>query len=416
VARTFGKAALVRLCVAAAAAVCAAFWSAAAAQTPDDSAGFETWKQNFITTATARGIDAGVAHAALDPLTPDDAVIAIWNTRSGFSQPMWAYLDQTVSPARIQQARALMVAHHDVLQKLEAQYGVDPAIVVAIWGMETRFGASTLNYNALRSLATLSFVSDRSLYGNQLLALLRLIQAGRVSAAELRSSWDGGLGQAQLMPNTFETYAVDGDGDGRVDIWNDIDDALASIANVLQAGGWSHGEPTLIDARVPPGFELPPVRDRRPLAAWAAMGVTRANPNGPVDANLSDYGLLRPDPETSRTYFASQNFAVAARYNGSTRYGVAVALLARAAAGEMLEPWPRPTDALSNTDIAEMQRLLAALHYDVGDADGYYGEKTWRAMNAFESDHGDGSDAYPTTQVLAALRAQTASLSVVQSH
>jgi peptidoglycan hydrolase-like protein with peptidoglycan-binding domain len=114
---------------------------------------------------------------------------------------------------------------------------------------------------------------------------------------------------------------------------------------------------------------------------------------------------LRPDPSANRTYFASQNFRIVARYNGSTRYGLAVTLLARGATGEAIAPWPRPADALSDNEIAEAQRLLAALHYDVGDADGYYGERTWRAMNAFATDHGGASYTYPTMQLLSLLRA-----------
>ena len=110
---------------------------------------------------------------------------------------------------------------------------------------------------------------------------------------------------------------------------------------------------------------------------------------------------------TSRTYFASQNFRIVARYNGSTRYGLAVTLLARGAEGEAVAPWPRPVDALSDNEIAEAQRLLTALRYDAGDADGYYGERTWRAINAFATDHGAGSYNYPTIQLLTMLRALT---------
>jgi membrane-bound lytic murein transglycosylase B len=377
----------------------------AVAQSADDSARFASWKQSFVASDAARGLDAGGVRAALDPLTLDPRVIAIWSAHSGFSQPMWAYLEQTVSPATVAQARAMLTAHADVLRALEARYQVEPSIIVAVWGTETRFGTMSLEYNALRSLATLSFLSGRSLYTAQLAAALRLVQSGRVTADQLRSSWDGGLGQAQLMPITFEKYAADGNGDGKIDIWNDVDDALASIASVLNAEGWSHGEPALIEARTPPVFEAPPVQDRRPLSAWATLGVTRADSSGPADANLSDYGLLRPDPSVSRIYFASQNFRIVARYNGSTRYGLAVTLLARGAAGETVAPWPRPADALSDGEIAEAQRLLAALHYDVGDADGYYGERTWRAINAFATDHGAGSYSYPTMQLLTALRA-----------
>jgi membrane-bound lytic murein transglycosylase B len=116
---------------------------------------------------------------------------------------------------------------------------------------------------------------------------------------------------------------------------------------------------------------------------------------------------LRPDASVNRTYFASENFRIVARYNGSTRYGLAVTLLARGAAGETIAAWPRPADALSDGEIAEAQRLLAALNYDVGDADGYYGERTWKAINAFATDHGAGSYNYPTTQLLTILRALT---------
>jgi lytic murein transglycosylase len=379
----------------------------AIAQNADDSARFASWKQAFVASAAGRGLDPATVRASLDPLTLDQRVIAIWSAHSGFSQPMWAYLEQTVSPAVVAQARTMLAAHGDVLRALEARYHVEPSIIVAVWGAETHFGTMSLEYNALQSLATLSFLSDRSLYTAQLVAALRMVQSGRVTAEQLHSSWDGGLGQPQLMPITFEQYAADGDGDGKIDIWNDVDDALASIASVLSAEGWSHGEPALIEAQAPPAFEAPPVQDRRPLAAWATLGVTRADSSGPIDANLSDYGLLRPDVAVSRTYFASQNFRIVARYNGSTRYGLAVTLLARGAAGETIAPWPRPADALSDGEIAEAQRLLAALHYDVGDADGYYGERTWRAMNAFATDHGGGSYGYPTQQLLTMLRALT---------
>jgi membrane-bound lytic murein transglycosylase B len=379
----------------------------AVAQSADDSARFEAWKQSFAASDAARGLDPVVVRANLDLLTLDPRVIAISSTHSGFSQPMWAYLEQTVSPAMVAQARTMMLAHRDLLRSLEVRYHVEPATIVAVWGTETHFGTMRLDYNALRSLATLSFLSGRNLYTAQLVAALRLVQSGRVTREQLRSSWDGGLGQPQLMPVTFEEYAADGDGDGRIDIWNDADDALASIANFLNASGWSHGEPALIEGQVPPGFEAPPVQNRRSLAAWAALGVTRADSSGPIDTNLSDYGLLRPDASTNRTYFASQNFRTVARYNGSTRYGLAVTFLARGAEGETVAPWPRPADAQSDAEIAEAQRLLATLHYDVGDADGYYGERTWRAMNAFAADHDTGLYNYPTIQLLTALRALT---------
>src|SRR5262245_29255473 len=123
----------------------------AVAQSADDSARFATWKQSFVSSAAARGLDAGVVRAALDPLQLDQRVVAIWSAHSGFSQPMWAYLEQTVSPAMVARARAMLVAHGDTLRAMETRYHVEPAIVVAVWGTETHFGTMSLEYNALRS-------------------------------------------------------------------------------------------------------------------------------------------------------------------------------------------------------------------------------------------------------------------------
>src|SRR5262249_16910535 len=148
-----------------------------------------TWKQSFVASAAAHGLDPSTVRTALDPLTLDQRVIAIWSAHSGFSQPMWAYLTQTGSPAMVPPERAILAAHGELLRALAARSRVEPGIIVAVWGTETHFGAMSLDYNALRSLATLSFLSGRSLYAAQLTAALRMVQSGRVTAEQLHSSW-----------------------------------------------------------------------------------------------------------------------------------------------------------------------------------------------------------------------------------
>ena len=392
----FGVAAFAMLCLARASV-------ASTEATPN----FDAWRTRFEARATSQGLSGDTLHILLADVSPDPRVLDTLQRSRGFSPPIWDYLDAAVSQNRIDTGRQLSQRDGALLAQIERVYGIPPSIMLAVWGMETRFGTVTLDYDARRSLATLAFASPRRvLFEGQLVALGAMIQRGDVPADGAHSSWDGGLGQPQLMPNVFNETAVDWDRDGKRDIWNNEGDVLASIAHFLQLHGWRTGEPILVEASAPHSLPAALAHGRQSVTAWARNGVT------PLDAAVpSDLGakLMQPAGANGPAFLAFHNFDVLAGYNGSTRYGLAATLLAAAIdqRPQLKKAWPRAADELSHDDLREAQTLLAQLHYDVGDVDGIYGERTWRALNAFADDVRAPHVMYPNKTVLDALRART---------
>ena len=166
------------------------------------------------------------------------------------------YLQKTVSPQRVENARRALYDNWGLLDAVHRRYAVDPRFVVALWGMESDFGKITGNYLVVASLATLGFDGRRgSYFRGELISALRIIDAGNVGPGNMNGSWAGAMGQCQFMPSTFLRYAVDYDGDGRRDIWSNRGDVLASIANFLAHLGWRDGESWGRRVVLPPGFD-----------------------------------------------------------------------------------------------------------------------------------------------------------------
>lgn len=387
----------------AAAGLCLAQASVAATEPAPN---FDAWRTRFEAHAATAGLSPDTLRVLLADVSPDPRVLDTLQRSRGFAPPVWDYLDAAVSQARIDTGRQLAQRDAPLLAEISRAYGVEPNVLLAVWGMETRFGAVSLDYDARRALATLAFASPRrALFENQLVALGGIIQRGDAPADGVHSSWDGGLGQPQLMPNVFNETAVDWDHDGKRDIWNDEGDVLASIAHFLQLRGWRSSEPILVEADAPTRLPAALAHGRQSLAAWARNGVTPLD--GAVSA-ASDLGakLVQPAGADGPAFLAFHNFDVLAGYNGSTRYGLAASLLAAAIAQHppLKKQWPRAADELSSDELREAQTLLGQLHYDVGQVDGVYGERTWRALNAFADDIRAPHIIYPTKTMLETLR------------
>ncbi|WP_193069560.1 lytic transglycosylase domain-containing protein, partial [Pseudomonas sp. K5] len=193
-----------------------------------------------------------------------------------FTTPLWDYLAALVDTQRVDDGRARLDQHRDLLASVSAQYGVDPATIVAVWGVESDYGRVFGKRPLLQSLATLSCNGRRQpFFRGELLALLKLLDAGDLSADGLTGSWAGAFGHTQFMPSTYARIAVDGDGDGRRDLVASIPDALASTANYLKQAGWRTGQPWGIEVKIPAGFNanLAGRTQRKPLAAWRALGI-----------------------------------------------------------------------------------------------------------------------------------------------
>ncbi|UPT64930.1 MAG: lytic murein transglycosylase [Hyphomonadaceae bacterium JAD_PAG50586_4] len=368
---------------------------------------FEAWRADFIVRAVAEGRSQQSLELLFADISPDETVLARQRAPSSYTPPMWNYMETRISPARVARGRELLATHRELLLAIEQRYGVPGEIILAVWGMETRFGEASLDYDARRSIISLAYAGlprRRAEFERHALALADMIEAGIAPDALASASWDGGMGQPQFMPASFLPHAVDWNSDGQRDIWNNIEDALASIASYLKNDGWRGGAPILIETENPAGMTRSFGPGRFPARVWYSAGLVPFDT--PDHHDDMPAALLQPDGAAGPAFLTFSNFEVLTRYNGARRYGFATALLARAIADEPMlrTPWRRPSDALGQAELLEAQTLLASFGYDVGPADGIWGERSWRALNAFADDISLPHADYPRQIMLVALR------------
>jgi len=214
---------------------------ALAASCGDDGSGFDAWVEDFKQDAAAQGISSGTI-AALNGLTYDKSVIKLDRNQKHFKQS-FAQFSGRMIPPRVKRAKGMLAKHASTLASIEQQYGVPGEVVIAIWGLETDFGAIRGKLSTIRSLATLAYDCRRSdFFTGQLIDALRVADRGDIAAAEMRGGWAGELGQTQFLPSSYIAFAVDFDGDGRRDLQRSTADVLASTANFLRGHGWQPGQ------------------------------------------------------------------------------------------------------------------------------------------------------------------------------
>ena len=245
------------------------------------------------------------------------------------------YLQKTVSPQRIENARRALFDNRSLLDAVWRSYNVEPRFIVALWGMESDFGKITGNYMVVSSLATLGFDGRRGPYfRSELISALRIIDEGNVGVGGMTGSWAGALGLCLFMPSNFLRYAVDYDGDGRRDIWNDRADVLGSIANFLGHLGWRNGESWGRRVLLPPGFDerSTGLDFKRATGEWSRMGV-RSIDARPLGAQEIEASLVMPDGAGGPALLVYDNFRTIMRWNKSTYFAGAVGYLADAMVG-----------------------------------------------------------------------------------
>ncbi|WP_199910280.1 lytic murein transglycosylase, partial [Xanthomonas fragariae] len=231
--------------------------NAAAQQDAASTASFEQWLVDFRQRALAAGIEAATLDKAFAGVTPDPSVQALDRQQPEFSSYIWDYLSDRVTPSAIQEGQQLLTSERALFQKLRQQYGVDPAILTAIWSMESGYGKKIGDRYVIRSLATLAHEGRRTNYGNtQLLAALQILQTEKgIDRSQLVGSWAGAMGQTQFIPSTYRDYAVDSDGDQKRDVWNSSADALGSAANYLKQNNWNSSLPWGQEVHLSAGFD-----------------------------------------------------------------------------------------------------------------------------------------------------------------
>lgn len=370
---------------------------------------FSQWQQDFRQQALAAGIEAALLNEAFRDIQPDPAVLKADQSQPEFSRPVWSYLEGAVSPQRQASGRVMLNRHATVLQQLEARYGVDRHILVAIWGLESNFGSNMGDRSVIRSLATLAYQGRRSEFAQtQLLAALEILQRGDTTAANMTGSWAGAMGQTQFIPTTYNDYAVDFDGNGKRDIWHSEADALASAANYLRASNWQPGKPWGMEVRLPEAFDyaLADMSIRKSMNEWRELGVTDARGRS-LDSHPQEQAtLILPAGYRGPAFLVMNNFRSILRYNNSTSYALAISLLAERfqGRGQIQAGWPTDDDPLSRSERLELQEHLQAQGFEPGAADGIIGANTRQAIRQFQIALGWPADGYPDRQLLKALR------------
>ncbi|MBI3774387.1 MAG: lytic murein transglycosylase [Gammaproteobacteria bacterium] len=295
---------------------------------------FEAWLAEFRTEALAAGIRAATLNAAFDGLKPIPRVLELDRQQPESVLSFEDYLARVVPERRITMGREKLAQHRALLEKVSAQYNVPARFIVALWGIETDYGRLGGNFSVIAALATLAYEGRRAtLFRTQLLEALRILDSGDVAPNDLRGSWAGAMGQTQFMPSTFRNYAVDFNGDGKRDPWNQPADVFASAANYLSKIGWVKGETWGREVRVPDNFERQWIGldQRKTLAEWQALGVRRKD-GADLAAFEMSASLVQPSGPGGRAFLVYDNFRVLMEWNRSTYFGVAVGQLADALA------------------------------------------------------------------------------------
>jgi len=383
-------------------------FTAVAAQANADFVG---WLNGFRSEALRQGITAQVWDSAFGGITePDELVLERAAYQPEFVQEVWQYLDSRVNPVSIQKGLEKKEEFSSTLAVLEKRFGVDSSVLLAIWSMETNFGAvlsrpERLHYVPL-ALATLGWGDEKrsGFARSQLLAALQILQSGDVTRKNMLGSWAGAMGHTQFIPTSYLAYAVDMDGDGRRDIWHSIPDALGTSANLLVQNGWRSGHTWGYEVKLPAGVGKY-AEETKTLAEWQRLGIHR--PEGQPFPRADEKAILKMlGGESGPGFLMVRNFFVIKRYNNSDKYALAVGLLSDwfKGVGGMSQDWPRPLDALTAEENIELQRLLKEKGYYDGEIDGQLGAASRAAIREFEEGAGLQVNGMPTRTVLQALR------------
>lgn len=375
---------------------------------PATEARFEAWLAGFKTRAMANGISESTWNRAMADARYNPKVIERDRYQSEFTKAIWDYLDSAVSPERIATGQQMLRQYGPQLNAIERKYGVEKEVVVAIWGMESRYGAYRGKTAIIPALATLAYDGRRGeFFAKQLIAALKIIQSGDVDARHMTGSWAGAMGHTQFIPTSYLAYAVDFTGDGKRDIWSDDPtDALASTAAYLARSGWSKGQPWGVEVILPSGFNygLTGKGTQKSPSDWAKLGVRSAA--GGTVPNYGAASILVPAGAKGPAFMIFGNFRAISRYNAADSYVIGVGHLSDRLKGKgpFVQDWPRTGKPLSETQKVELQERLTAAGFDTDGTDGKIGANTTKAIVAFQKARGLPPDGYATLELLQVLR------------
>ena len=331
---------------------------------------FAAFVKELWPDAQAKGVSRETFDAALRGVTPDPRVIAATKRQPEYGKPVGVYVNDIASRGRIANGLRKEKEWTKTFDVVEKKYGVERRVLLALWGIETDFGAEKDHWDVFRSLATLGYVRYRHPYfRNELLVAMKIMQDNHFGRDRMVSSWAGAMGQTQFMPSNVVDYAVDFSGDGKADLWSSVPDVLASTANYLAKEHWKRGLPWGFEVTVPQGFDYK--KSRATFAEWKKLGVRRADgkPFPPAGPGI----LFFPSGANGPAFIATENYAALKEYNNSDAYVIAVGHLAdRINGGPPIKAaWPSDDRPISRDARIALQKKLAALGYKVNDFEGH---------------------------------------------
>ena len=366
---------------------------------------FAQFVKDFRTTAATAGITDATYDSAMGTIKRSDRIETLTQAQPEFVKPVWSYLDSAASPRRITDGQAAMAGQAGALATIEAKYGVPKEILVSIWGNETDYGGSLGSFNIFEALATLAYDGPRADWAkSELIAALKMMQQEHLDPRTMVASWAGAFGQLQMLPSTFLKSAVDGDGDGRRDLWHSAPDALASAAVEVSSDGWQKGHVWGYEVKLPAAFayELADGESNKPIADWTRLGVTRADGSA-LPANAESGAIYLPAGARGPAFMTFGNFRVILKYNNAAAYALAVCYLADQLAGRpaIVASWPRDEASLSHDERVALQTGLTKLGFNPGKIDGVIGHDGKAALRLYQKTHGLPADGFPTMAALA---------------
>jgi lytic murein transglycosylase len=378
----------------------AAIAAHAQAPSPPDP-GFQKFLAELWKDAQAKGITRKTFDNAFVGVTPDPRVIATTKRQPEYNKPAGAYVNSIASPLNARNGLKKEAEWRSTFDAIEKQYRVERWVLLAIWGMETSYGALKDKWDGIRSLATLAYAKYRHPYfRDELLIALKIIQDGHIPRERFVTSWAGAMGQTQFMPTNFVDYAVDFSGDGKRDIWTNVPDVLASTANYFAkaVGGWKWGVPWGFEVLVPKNFDL--MKSRATFDEWAALGVKRAD--GKPFPKTGDGILFFPAGLPGPAFIVTPNFDVIKDYNDSDVYALAIGHLSdlMQGGGPFKTPWPAHATQLPRDDRIALQKRLAELGYDQKRFSAHIDFKMRDFVRAEQKKHGLVTDGHPNPALL----------------
>ena len=374
------------------------------------SGDFRDCLQTIKSDAVRQGVPAGVADKAFQGLTPDQKVIDLDGRQPEFSLTYAKYVGGTVSADRIAKGQQKMAQHRALLDALQGEYGVPPQYLMAFWGIETNYGTYMGDFRVVRSVSTLACMTKRTaFFSNETVQALRILDMNHMTSDQMRGSWAGAMGNMQFMPSTFTKWAVDRDGNGKIDIWNSLPDAFASASNFLRGIGFKPGLPSSEEVVLPKGFPLDQadMTIEKPVRAWAAMGVRTA---GGAALPVSDEpaSIILPAGYRGPAFILYPNFKAVMNWNRSTLYALSVGILARQIAGGpgVMQAPPSDDEPLSRDTVVDIQNRLARLGLYKDDTDGLLGPKTRSALRLFQQQTSLPADGHPSAETVRRLQSR----------